>query len=101
MGIGLLCQLPHQSPDLSGSASSMLCPPPIRGSLQPFADPPFSCSLPSTCYPPQGLPSGHDQYFAMARGAEGCVALDMSKFFDTNYHYLVRAVDGGCVLCVL
>lgn len=33
--------------------------------------------------------SGHDQYFAMARGAEGVPALDMSKFFDTNYHYMV------------
>ena len=33
--------------------------------------------------------SGYDLYFAMARGAEGIVALDMSKFFDTNYHYLV------------
>ncbi|GMH38377.1 hypothetical protein BSKO_06261 [Bryopsis sp. KO-2023] len=33
--------------------------------------------------------SGMDQYFAMARGAEGAQALDMSKFFDTNYHYMV------------
>lgn len=34
--------------------------------------------------------SGYDLYFAMARGTEGAVALDMSKFFDTNYHYMVR-----------
>ena len=34
--------------------------------------------------------SGYDLYFAMARGVEGVVALDMSKFFDTNYHYMVR-----------
>ncbi|DBB12610.1 TPA: hypothetical protein ACH3X3_005396 [Trebouxia sp. C0006] len=33
--------------------------------------------------------SGYDLYFAMARGTEGAVALDMSKFFDTNYHYMV------------
>ena len=33
--------------------------------------------------------SGYDQYFAMARGVPGIEALDMSKFFDTNYHYLV------------
>ena len=33
--------------------------------------------------------SGYDLYFAMARGAEGAVALDMSKYFDTNYHYMV------------
>ena len=32
---------------------------------------------------------GYDQYFAMARGVPGIEALDMSKFFDTNYHYLV------------
>jgi 5-methyltetrahydropteroyltriglutamate--homocysteine methyltransferase len=25
----------------------------------------------------------------MARGTKGAEALDMSKFFDTNYHYLV------------
>ena len=33
--------------------------------------------------------SGYEQYFAMARGTKGAEALDMSKFFDTNYHYLV------------
>ena len=33
--------------------------------------------------------SGYEQYFAMARGVPGIEALDMSKFFDTNYHYLV------------
>ena len=34
--------------------------------------------------------SGLDRYFAMARGAPGAPALDMSKLVDTNYHYLVR-----------
>ncbi len=34
---------------------------------------------------PQAL-SGLQRYYAMARGG---TALDMSKFFDTNYHYLV------------
>ena len=38
--------------------------------------------------PSQSL-SGYEQYFAMARGVPGIEALDMSKFFDTNYHYLV------------
>jgi 5-methyltetrahydropteroyltriglutamate--homocysteine methyltransferase len=33
--------------------------------------------------------SGYDLYFALARGVPGTEALDMSKFFDTNYHYLV------------
>jgi 5-methyltetrahydropteroyltriglutamate--homocysteine methyltransferase len=30
-----------------------------------------------------------DLYFAMARGREGLEPLEMTKWFDTNYHYLV------------
>ena len=47
--------------------------------------------------------SGYDLYFAMARGAEGAVALDMSKFFDTNYHYMVSCQLAGQLvfLCTL
>lgn len=30
-----------------------------------------------------------DTYFAMARGAQGVPALELTKWFDTNYHYLV------------
>jgi 5-methyltetrahydropteroyltriglutamate--homocysteine methyltransferase len=30
-----------------------------------------------------------DLYFAMARGREGAPAMDMTKWFDTNYHYIV------------
>ncbi len=37
--------------------------------------------------------SGLDQYFAMARGKEGIPALEMTKWFDTNYHYLVPEID--------
>jgi 5-methyltetrahydropteroyltriglutamate--homocysteine methyltransferase len=33
--------------------------------------------------------TGLDQYFAMARGKDGIPALEMTKWFDTNYHYLV------------
>ncbi|MDR1442000.1 MAG: 5-methyltetrahydropteroyltriglutamate--homocysteine S-methyltransferase [Bifidobacteriaceae bacterium] len=29
------------------------------------------------------------QYFALARGADGAAPLEMTKWFDTNYHYLV------------
>jgi methionine synthase (B12-independent) (EC 2.1.1.14) len=36
--------------------------------------------------------SGLDQYFAMARGKEGIPALEMTKWFDTNYHYLVPEI---------
>ncbi|MEV0742594.1 5-methyltetrahydropteroyltriglutamate--homocysteine S-methyltransferase [Streptomyces sp. NPDC050549] len=30
-----------------------------------------------------------DGYFAMARGTQGVAPLEMTKWFDTNYHYLV------------
>ncbi|MDW8059715.1 MAG: 5-methyltetrahydropteroyltriglutamate--homocysteine S-methyltransferase [Thermomicrobium sp.] len=33
-------------------------------------------------------------YFAMARGAAGVPALELTKWFDTNYHYLVPEFDG-------
>lgn len=36
------------------------------------------------------VPAGLPRYFSMARGAEGGVAaLEMRKWFDTNYHYQV------------
>lgn len=38
--------------------------------------------------------SGLDLYFAMARGAPGAPALDMSKFFDSNYHFMVSRSCG-------
>lgn len=31
--------------------------------------------------------NGLDRYFAMARGKDGIPALEMTKWFDTNYHY--------------
>ena len=34
-----------------------------------------------------------DAYFAMARGAEGITALELTKWFDTNYHYLVPELE--------
>ncbi len=36
--------------------------------------------------------SGLDRYFAMARGNDGIPALEMTKWFDTNYHYLVPEI---------
>jgi 5-methyltetrahydropteroyltriglutamate--homocysteine methyltransferase len=40
-----------------------------------------------------------DRYFAMARGGSlggvGVTALEMTKWFDTNYHYLVPELDPG------
>lgn len=39
--------------------------------------------------------SGLDRYFAMARGTEGIPALEMTKWFDTNYHYLVPEINSA------
>ncbi len=38
---------------------------------------------------------GLDRYFAMARGRPGIPALELTKWFDTNYHYLVPEVDAN------
>ncbi|BAC08643.1 5-methyltetrahydropteroyltriglutamate--homocysteine S-methyltransferase [Thermosynechococcus vestitus] len=37
--------------------------------------------------------TGLEQYFAMARGKDGIPALEMTKWFDTNYHYLVPEIS--------
>ena len=36
--------------------------------------------------------TGLERYFAMARGKEAIAALEMTKWFDTNYHYLVPEI---------
>jgi 5-methyltetrahydropteroyltriglutamate--homocysteine methyltransferase len=41
--------------------------------------------------------AGLAKYFAMARGVEGAEAEDMSKLFDTNYHYMVPELSGAAV----
>ena len=32
-------------------------------------------------------------YFAMARGNQDCVAMEMTKWFNTNYHYIVPEIS--------
>ncbi|CAN0165448.1 unnamed protein product, partial [Scytosiphon promiscuus] len=44
------------------------------------------------------LPPGNQRMFAMARGVDGAPALDMTKFFDTNYHYEVPELQSPVVL---
>ncbi|RMX62112.1 hypothetical protein DD238_005197 [Peronospora effusa] len=39
------------------------------------------------------VPAGLSQYFAMARGVDGIPALDMTKWFDSNYHYEVPELN--------
>jgi 5-methyltetrahydropteroyltriglutamate--homocysteine methyltransferase len=36
-----------------------------------------------------------DLYFAMARGNAEAPAMEMTKWFDTNYHYIVPELSGG------
>jgi len=36
-----------------------------------------------------------DQYFAMARGTADAPAMEMTKWFDTNYHYIVPEFHAG------
>ncbi|WP_430791804.1 5-methyltetrahydropteroyltriglutamate--homocysteine S-methyltransferase [Actinoplanes sp. G11-F43] len=43
-----------------------------------------------------GLPE-LDTYFAMARGVDAEPALELTKWFATNYHYLVPEIDPGTV----
>ncbi|MFE7577612.1 5-methyltetrahydropteroyltriglutamate--homocysteine S-methyltransferase [Streptomyces sp. NPDC057521] len=38
-----------------------------------------------------------DGYFAMARGTQDVAPLEMTKWFDTNYHYLVPELGPGTV----
>ena len=42
-----------------------------------------------------GGPIDLDTYFAMARGNEQVTAMEMSKWFDTNYHYLVPEFEAN------
>lgn len=46
------------------------------------------------CVPPRFKNlSGLEQYFALARGHKTSVALEMTKWFNTNYHYIVPELD--------
>ncbi len=42
-----------------------------------------------------GGPVDADTYFAMARGGRDATAMEMTKWFDTNYHYLVPEFESG------
>ncbi len=41
----------------------------------------------------RGGPVSMDVYFAMARGSDGAAACEMTKWFNTNYHYIVPELD--------
>ncbi|WP_137724922.1 5-methyltetrahydropteroyltriglutamate--homocysteine S-methyltransferase [Prescottella subtropica] len=42
-----------------------------------------------------GLGTDLDRYFAAARGTDTVVPLEMTKWFDTNYHYLVPEITAA------
>ena len=41
-----------------------------------------------------GNPTANELYYAMARGAQEVVACEMTKWFNTNYHYIVPEYEG-------
>ncbi|MFI6903612.1 5-methyltetrahydropteroyltriglutamate--homocysteine S-methyltransferase [Nonomuraea sp. NPDC050394] len=41
---------------------------------------------------PERYLAAEDPYFAMARGTDGLAPLRMTKWFDTNYHYIVPEI---------
>jgi len=41
----------------------------------------------------QNIKDSTEQYFAMARGAQNAKAMEMTKWFNTNYHYIVPELD--------
>lgn len=47
-----------------------------------------------------GAAPGLEGYFRMARGGKDIHALEMTKWFDTNYHYLVPELAAGQRFCV-
>jgi 5-methyltetrahydropteroyltriglutamate--homocysteine methyltransferase len=42
-----------------------------------------------------GIDDALEQYFAMARGTDTAPAMEMTKWFDTNYHYIVPELHRG------
>ncbi|MBI3420181.1 MAG: 5-methyltetrahydropteroyltriglutamate--homocysteine S-methyltransferase [Proteobacteria bacterium] len=42
-----------------------------------------------------GAPGSLEVYFSMARGSKDAPAMEMTKWFDTNYHYLVPEFEEG------
>lgn len=45
--------------------------------------------------------AGLATYFAMARGSQGVSAMEMTKWFDTNYHYVVPEFEPGMTFRVV
>ncbi len=48
----------------------------------------------------EGIADATKRYFAMARGYEGGVAMAMTKWFNTNYHYIVPELHAAQSFCL-
>jgi 5-methyltetrahydropteroyltriglutamate--homocysteine methyltransferase len=48
----------------------------------------------------RGGPIDLDLYFAMARGRQDAPAMEMTKWFDTNYHYIVPELTADTVFAL-
>ena len=46
----------------------------------------------------RGIENKTERYFAMARGTENSAAMEMTKWFNTNYHYIVPELDDNMEL---
>jgi 5-methyltetrahydropteroyltriglutamate--homocysteine methyltransferase len=44
-----------------------------------------------------GIADKTEQYFAMARGGREAAAMEMTKWFNTNYHFIVPELSAGMV----
>ncbi|MFP4521555.1 MAG: 5-methyltetrahydropteroyltriglutamate--homocysteine S-methyltransferase, partial [Fibrobacterota bacterium] len=45
-----------------------------------------------------GISEPFDRCFSMARGGDDCAAMEMTKWFNTNYHYIVPELEEGMAL---
>lgn len=45
----------------------------------------------------RSIKDADERYFAMARGNAASLAMSMTKWFNTNYHYIVPELDDGLV----
>src|SRR3954453_11927180 len=52
-------------------------------------------ATPARFNPPDHGEIGLDLYFAMARGTPNQPAMEMTKWYDTNYHYIVPEFNAG------
>jgi len=48
----------------------------------------------------RGIDDATDRYFAMARGSRAAVAMEMTKWFNTNYHFIVPELEADATFAL-